>query len=257
VSEGGNAVYVYGVVAAAEAAEITATGARGDQGAVRTVEHEEIAAVVTDVPRGPLVAAKELRSHWRVLEEAASRTTVLPVRFGTVLDSDQAVRDDFLAPQQERLRALLAELAGKVQLTVKGFYEEERLLREVVAGSPEVSRLRARVSTLSDAAGYYERIRLGELVAAEVERRRERDSALVLERLAPLAVAARREPPATPDAAVNAAFLVKRSKVDEFSRAVAELTAEVEERMRIRYVGPLPPYSFAGDEAAAGSGAWA
>jgi hypothetical protein len=253
VSAGGNAVYVYGVVAASEDVEVTAPGVGRQQGTVRTVAHEGVAALVTDVPRDPVVAARELRAHWRVLEEAASRTTVLPVRFGTVLDGNRAVRDDFLAPNRERLGALLEELAGKVQLSVKAFYEEQRLLREVVDGSPAVARLRARVSTLPKAAGYYERIRLGELVAAEVERRRERDSALVLERLAPLAVATRSEPPATQDAAVNAAFLVNRSHVDEFSRAVGGLTAEVAERMRIRYVGPLPPYSFAED----GSRAWA
>jgi Gas vesicle synthesis protein GvpL/GvpF len=67
VTEAGHAVYVYGVVAASESAEVSAPR----QEPVRKVEHEDLAAIVTDVPRGPLVAARRLRAHWRVLEQAA------------------------------------------------------------------------------------------------------------------------------------------------------------------------------------------
>ena len=48
-------------------------------------------------------AASTLRLHWRVLEEAAAPTTVLPVRFGTVMADDAAVVDDLLAPRHDEL----------------------------------------------------------------------------------------------------------------------------------------------------------
>jgi hypothetical protein len=38
---------------------------------------------------------------------------------------------------------------------------------------------------------------------------------------------------------------------------VARLTEDVGERMRVRYVGPMPAYSFADAEISAGSPAWA
>ena len=60
-------------------------------------------------------------------------------------------------------------------------------------------------------------------------------------------------PPATIDGAVNTAFLVERERIDDFSRAVGELGRELEGRVRLRYVGPLPPYSFTGDIATAGA----
>jgi Gas vesicle synthesis protein GvpL/GvpF len=248
-------VYVYGVAPAAERVDVEAPGVESSKQGVRRIVHGELAALVSDVEAGPLVAAKGLRAHWRVLEEAVADATVLPVRFGTIMESDDAVVDQFLAPRHDRLVALLAELSGKVQLSVKAFYDEERLMRGVVEHSPAVAQLRERVRDRPKAATYYERIQLGELVAGEVEQARERDGAMVLERLEPLAVAARREPPGTPDAAVNAAFLVERSRMDEFSQAVARLAEEVEDRMRLRYIGPLPPYSFTEEQEAAG--AWA
>ena len=249
------AVYVYGIARAAEPTEVQAPGVGARQNGVRRIVHGELAALVSDVEAGPLVAARGLRAHWRVLEEAVAGATVLPVRFGTVMESDGAVVDQFLAPRHDRLVALLAELSGKVQLSVKAFYDEERLMRGVVDDSPAVAQLRERVRQRPKAATYYDRIQLGELVAGEVEQARERDGALVVSRLEPLAVATRREPLGTPDAAVNAAFLVERTRVDEFSEAVARLSDEVKDRMRVRYLGPLPPYSFTEEQEAVG--AWA
>jgi gas vesicle protein GvpL/GvpF len=240
-------VHVHGVVPAGEQVDLP-------EGA-RLIAHGEIAALVSDAGGRELVASQVLRRHWRVLEDVGVSTTVLPVRFGTVMESERAVVDDFLAPRRERLAATLAELADKVQLSVKGVYQEEALMRGVVERSPNVAQLRERVRTLPEAAAYYDRIELGRLVAAEVERERERDAALVVGRLEPLAVAVSRETQATPESAVNASFLVERTRVDEFSAAVAELGRELEGRISMRYVGPLPPFSFAGEDA--GAPAWA
>jgi hypothetical protein len=249
VTEGDRAIYLYGVTAGSDDTRIEATGVGPGDAPVRRIRAQGLAAVVSDVSRDPLVAARDLRAHWRVLEVVGAHATVLPVRFGTVLESEDAVRDDFLVPRAERLRNLLAELDGKVQLSVKGFYDEDRLMREIVTRSHEVARLRERTRRLPEAATYYDRIRLGELVAAEIERSRADDTALVVSRLEPLAVAATSEPPKTRDGAVSAAFLVERDQVEPFTTGVQRLVDEVSDRMRIRYVGPLPPYSFTEEEA--------
>jgi hypothetical protein len=244
-----NAVYVYGVVAAADAASISHTGVEGSP--VRSVSEGDLAALVSDVAGGALAAAREVRAHWRVLEAVSAQATILPVRFGTVMTDDEAVRTELLAANAEHLAALLKELAGRVQLVVKGIYQQDELLRGVVAESPKVAALRKRIEGLPDDAGYYERIRLGELVAAEVERRREMDAARAVARLEPLAVAARSEGLGTPDTAFNLAFLVERERLDEFSAAVTALIDELGDRVAVRYVGPLAPYSFADAELAA------
>ena len=241
-------VHVYGVVPAS--AELTVE----DEG-VRLIVHREVAALVSDIEEA--AAVRVLRAHWRVLEQAGSTTTVIPVRFGTAMADDRAVVEQFLEPSHDELTAALAEMAGKVQLTVKGYYEEDALMASVVARSPAIARLRERVRGVPEAAAYYKRIELGQLVAAEVERCREQDSHEILERLRPLALAARLEAASTADTAVNAAFLVEERDVDGFSQAVSELGRELAGRIRLRYVGPIPPYSFTGEDAMSGTGTWA
>jgi hypothetical protein len=242
-------VYVYGVVPASERPPAGLAGVGREGNPVRHVASPKVAAIVSDVSRAPLGRGQDIRAHWRVLDDAVERSAVLPLRFGTVMESDDAVREEFLAPNAARLATQLAELDGKVQLSVRGFYREEVLLRDVVLGSPAVGRLRERVQTLPEAAAYYDMIRLGELVSAEVDRHRDRDTELVLSRLGGLAMASNVERRMTNETAMNVAFLVARDRIEEFSAEVQRLQAEVADRMRIRYIGPLPPYSFAGEDA--------
>jgi hypothetical protein len=248
-------VYVYGVLSDADGADVSARGV--EEAAVRTVEHAGLAALVSTLDADALAAARELRAHWRVLDEASKSGTVLPVRFGTVLEGDAAVREQLLEPNADRLTALLSELAGRVQLNVKGEYDEEHELREIVRASPPIAALRKRITKLPEAASYYDRIRMGELVAAEIARRREEYEALALARLEAVAVTARAERVSSQNGAFNLAFLVESAEVDRFSEAVGRLRAELGERITLRYVGPLPPYSFAENDLSMGAEAWA
>ena len=249
------ALYVYGVGQSSKCGSVSVRGVAG--GAVRTVEHGGLAALVTPVEGGPLAAAREVRSHWRVLEEACGGATVLPVRFGTVMEDEQAVRELLLEPNAERLEHALRELEGRVQLSVKGDYNEEQLMRDVVKSSHAVAKLRERIRTLPGEAGYYDRIRLGELVAGEVGHRRAADTRLALELLEPVATAVREEELRRPEAAFNLACLVDRGQQDAFGREVARLGERLGDRIELRFVGPLPPYSFADVDLDAEAAAWA
>jgi hypothetical protein len=251
------AVYVYGVQRASEAKPLDAPAPGVEGSGVAAVEHAGLAAL-TGPLRGTELGARDLRAHWRVLEDAFARATVLPLRFGTVMQSEQAVRELLLEPNAERLNQMLDELDGTAQFGVKGQYDEERLLREVVEQSPAVAGLRERTRNIpDDATSHAERVRLGQLVADEIGRRRELDTRLALDGLEPLAVAARDEEPRHPHTAFNLTFLVNDAKRSKFDAAVGRLQADLGERMEIHYVGPLPPYSFADADLSLGSAAWA
>jgi hypothetical protein len=133
---------------------------------------------------------------------------------------------------------------GKIELALKGLYDEEAILRELVAGDREIAGLRAAIAGKPEAATYYERIRLGELVAAAFAARQEHDSAAFVEELRPHAVAVRAGEPIHERMAVNASFLVERSGLPAFDRALEEIGRREADRIRFRVTGPLPPHSF-------------
>ena len=248
-------IYVYGVLRRGRRADVAAAGV--EQAPVRGVEHGDLLALVSDLDGTVLAAAREVRAHWAVLDEVARSVTVLPVRFGTVLENDDAVRASLLEPNAERIAELLEVLDGRVQLNVRAHYDEDRLLADIVRASPTVASMRDRIKRLPEQAAYYQRIQLGEAVAGEVARRREADASLALEALEPHAVASLVEEPRGSDGAFALAFLVERGAVDAFGAAVARFREQAGDRLRIRFIGPLPPYGFTDDELRAGSPAWA
>ena len=121
-------------------------------------------------------------------------------------------------------------------------------MRGVVERSPAIARLRERCAAVPEAAAYYDRIQLGQLVAAEVERRASATRAWCSSgssrSRSPRGWSRPRRPtpPSTPPSWSS------ETRVDEFSEAVAALGREFAGRIRLRYVGPLPPYSFSGEE---------
>lgn len=117
-------------------------------------------------------------------------------------------------------------------------------MREIVHEDRDIARLRATLRGLPDDATYYDRIKLGELVAQAVERKRELDAADVIDALAPIASAVEVGDPRHARVVVNASFLVERARLAKFDEALERVAAAQSERIRFKCAGPLPPHSF-------------
>jgi hypothetical protein len=239
-------LYVYGVIPAAEAGGWPGeAGIGGPEAKVSTLEAGELAALVSALPPDRAPGRREdLEAHRRVLSLATERGTVVPMRFGMVMDSEDLVRERLLVLHGPELTELLRTLDGQVQMTVRAFYAEDALFGAVVAADPEIARRSAAIQGLGDVESHAERIALGELVAAAVDARRERDEQALLDRLKPLATDVLVQPPGSERVALDAQLLVSRDRRAELDEAVRELGAALEGYLAIRYIGPLPPYSF-------------
>jgi hypothetical protein len=235
--------YVYGVVRARRGSRQRLRGINDEP--VRVVAHDGIGALASDVPEGPLEAGRdELLAHSRVLERALEKGVVLPMRFGMVMPTEAAIREDLLGAHSDELRRQLDEMEGKVELNIKAIYEEQAILREVLVESPEIAALKRSLEGKPEEATYFERIRLGELVAEALTAKREQDERGLVDRLQPHALAVQVGPAVHERMAANVSFLVDRDQLAKFDRAVDELGAEQAGRIRFKYTGPLPPHSF-------------
>jgi hypothetical protein len=236
------AEYVYGIVEAG-APEPTGSGIR--DAPLRLIPGESAAALVSSLEGEELrLGREEAMTHARVLEDALSRGTVLPMRFGVVVADADEVRERILAGHGGELTAQLERLAGKVELAVRAVYEEEALMREIVQANPEIARRREALRGQPEDATYYERIGLGEMVAGAVERARESDANTILEVLSPLALAVEIGQPGHERVVLNASFLVEREAVGRFDEALEDVARGQAERIRFKLTGPLPPHSF-------------
>jgi hypothetical protein len=242
-----SATYVYGLVGADTDLPDGLAGL-GPSRRVSTIAHGRVAAIVSDVPTDrPLGTRDDLLAHEAVVDTVAATVAVLPMRFPAVVEEEGVVKE-LLAPHHDHFEAVLGELEGRVQFTLKGRYEQDVVLREVLEGHNEIQGLQEKVRELPEEASYYDRVRLGELVVAALEERRDDEAAQMLERLRPFAVSTVANPPGQPEDLINAAFLVERDRVREFEDAVEDLGRGVIDRVRLRLLGPLAPYDFVPEE---------
>ena len=202
------AVYVYGVArrGSAVGAEIQGVSDRGAP--VRAIEGGDLAALVSDVPADWHAASRQdVAAHDRVLSELMGERTVIPMRFGIVLASDAAVRERLLQRHAEELAGIAQRLEGCEQMSVKAYYHEEALLRGVLARYPEFKQR-----------------------ADELERRPVPETQV--------------DAGASDRHLTTVHLLVRRERRPELDAAVKRLSEEHAQRLALRYVGPLPPYSF-------------
>jgi hypothetical protein len=239
-------LYVYGVIPATDAEDWPgADGIDAPDSTVRTVVAGELAALVSALPSDRTPGRRDdLEAHRSVLSLANERGPTIPMRFGMVIDSEDLVREELLGQHAPEFTDLLRKLDGHVQMTVRAFYAEDAPLREVAEGDPEIVRRTAAIQGLSEIESRAERIELGQLIAERVTARRDQDEQLLLDRLSPFATDVRLEPPSSERVALNAQLLVRRDRRSALDDAVGVLGAALQGHLALRYIGPLPPYSF-------------
>lgn len=243
------ALYVYGIMRAGDAAS-AARPARSDDGPqLGTIEHNGVGALVSTVPDGQVrMQRNTILAHANVLQGAFEHGPVLPLRLGTVMADEEAVKGGVLAPQAEALAARLDALDGTAEMQVKAIYAEAPLLRAVLAQNPALKQAVERTRGLPAAATHFEQIRIGEAIAAAVQSRQATDGEALADTLRPLALAMRVSAPHHERAVMNAAFLVDKHELSRFDKAVEQLSSEHGSDIEFKLIGPMPPYSFADGE---------
>jgi hypothetical protein len=235
--------YVYGIVP--EDVQVS-DEARGVATApVRLVPHGKIGALVSEVAIDrPLGTPDDLVAHQRLLDATAAEVPVLPLRFGAVLTSREAVVDELLAPHHDEFAAALDELEGRAEYIVKGRYDERAVLVEVLNENVEAAQLRDEIRGKPEAATREARIRLGEVVNQAVSAKREADTEAILDRLAALSVFTVVREPSHERDAVHLALLVENDRRDELAEVVDEYSRLWAGRIELDLRGPLAPYDF-------------
>lgn len=241
------AVYVYGIIPAETEVESGAKGVGDPPGEVRLVRHGDIAALVSDVRTDrPLGRPEDLMAHEELLDGAAGDVPVLPLRFGAVVTTDEAVSQELLEAHHDEFADALKQLEGRAEYVVKGRYSEEETLREVLSQNEEAASLRDQIKGKDEDATRDLRIRLGEIINEAVSGSREQDTQALGDAVADHVEASFVREPTHELDAVHTAFLVKNDKARDLERALDKLARDWDGRIELRLIGPLAAYDFVG-----------
>jgi hypothetical protein len=241
------AVYVYGILPGDVELTSEIDGVGDPPGQVRLVHSGELAALVSDVDLSVAIGRpQDLEVHEEIVDSIVTGSPVLPLRFGAVLTTEDAVVEELLEPHYEEFEAALQELEGRAEYLVKGRYVEGAILQEILSDNPEATELAEQIRGHDPDATREQRIQLGEIINNAIAVKREEDTRSLVSRVTDhVAASFVREPTHELDA-VYAAFLVEDDDAEEFEQAVQEMGRDWEGQVELSLRGPMAPWDFVG-----------
>jgi len=220
----------------------------GGEAQVQIVRDADMAAVVAPsaCDEDPHQITRESTvGHAKVIEQVMKEHTALPVRFGTIAKSNEAIREQVLSRRYGELRDLMEQMANRDEMGVKVFWRDmDAVLQEVVAESAEIRRGRDALALKSPQATYYDRIELGKRVEAALDAKRDQAGEAIARDLAEASEDFRVNPVRSERMVLNSSYLVHRDRMKEFDERVSDLAARHEQRLKVKYVGPVAAFNF-------------
>jgi len=237
--------YIYCIIEGREGRNFGPIGI-GDRGdIVTTIGYEDLSAVISNFPMDKYVVNKEnLIAHEKIVEEIMRSYTVLPMRFCTVASSAEEVRG-LLRKRYLELKGLLKDMDNKIELGVKVFWKDMKVIfQEIVDENEKIKSYREKIVKKSIKESYKEKIKLGKMVKASLEAKRDKEGQRIVNVFKRLSYDFHLKETQIDEMLINAVFLVDRTREREFDNQMDELNNKYGERIRFKYIGPTPPYNF-------------
>jgi len=232
--------------------------------ALELIAQEDLAAVVSPVPlsdygedalqqhltEATWTAVRAMR-HEKVVEHFSRRTSVVPLRFGTIY-LERARVEQMLSERGAELRAIIERLRGREEWGLNIYSDRAKLLENIATLSPSLRELSESADAATPGQSYLIRKKIDTMRASVAREETKRVAAKVERELSKIGDDVRHlrvlrdEATEHGELAAKFAFLVDRNRFDEF-RSAAERVAEdyTSAGFRLELTGPWPAYNFA------------
>jgi len=239
-----------------------------DGAGLELISGDQLSAVVSRVPLseyGEISLAENLKDatwtavramrHEQIVEFFAKRTSVVPLRFGTIyLDRSNVER--MLSDNQSQLGGIIERLKDSEEWGVNVYYDRIVLFENIVNVSPRLREMSEAARNATPGQSY--------LMQKKIETLRADEAKLEIKRIVDdIESNLRSESDGTArlrilkvettdhgELKAKFAFLIQRSQFDAFRRVAEDLAVQYEAAgVRIELTGPWPAYNFAGEAA--------
>jgi Gas vesicle synthesis protein GvpL/GvpF len=191
----------------------------------------------------PRASRANLLAHTRVLETIMKEADVLPIRFGTMIESN-VDGGKVLADNADEIARAFASIEGRDEISLKIHWLEGKVYEEIMARNGILRRERDALSGSNPSQSHYARIEFGKKVESAVAEVRARDRDMIVNNLREFADQMVEGPILDDSMVVNLSFLIRRDQMTAFDAAVERLDDVYDNRWSFRYVGPMPAFSF-------------
>jgi len=183
----------------------------GNHRKIDLVHYKDITAVVSNTPiiNFDRLAQKELTNyivaHQKVNEEIMKETDVVPMVFGIIAPSAEEVQR-ILKRAYLQFKTALKKVQGKAEFVVQVWWDKNIILEELIKLQDYIKNIQAILNSCSHGST------LNKLLDK--------------------------------DMIANFSFLIEKAKESDLDKKMQELGKKYDGKLRFKYIGPMPAYSF-------------
>ncbi len=239
--------YLYGLIRATENVEFGYIGLehQGKPGRVFTIRADQVAAVVSEFSRAEklLPLRKNLDPHHRVIREVMKTSTIIPMTFGHVAESEEEVAET-LCRNCDDILLELERLDGMIEMSVRVRWDVDNIFEYFVRENPDLAAFRDRIFGRSSAPAHAEKIELGRMFGELMDWEREKHTEQVVEMFRSCVADIRVNPHKNEKVVMDLAFLIHREKVKTFEEKVYNAAVMFPAQYTFDFNGPWAPFNF-------------
>lgn len=234
--------YLYAIVGGGEPRTYASLGIDGND--VYTIVEGRVAAVVSGLSSARIRPQRSnLAAHQAVLKRLLADTTPLPMAFGTIAASPEAIRK-ILVRNQRMFLEQVQLVAGKVEMGLRVAWDVPNIFEYFINTHPELRLARDRLMSSRHEFTQDEKIELGRTFDHLLSEDRENHTQKVKRVLSPVCVEFKANACRNEHEVMNVACLVRRDVQEAFSAAVFGAAALFDNSFSFDYSGPWAPHNF-------------
>lgn len=244
-------VYIYGVILDHQQKKFNLRD-KTEWGEVYTISYLDVSCVAGDYQKASFdfrdreEAAEQLIRHQTVIENVMKDYTIIPFKFGSILDNSHEVKK-VLEKGYHEFKKGLQEMDKKIELDVVAVWNDlDSIIKKIGRENEEISSFKQNIAKKSPQDSFQERVKIGSMIKDALdEKRHELQTEMVdiLEKRTKI-YGSKKHEHMNDTMILNCAFLLDKNRESEFDQALHGLNERYNGRINFRCVGPLPPYSF-------------
>ncbi|MCE7793265.1 GvpL/GvpF family gas vesicle protein [Salipaludibacillus sp. CUR1] len=236
-------VYLFGVIKADADFKQEKIKLDGNTTKTYTVPYKDQAMVVAQAPVKIYDPTREnLKTHQQVVAELMTYTTVIPMSFGNVLESDEDA-EILIKRLYDKFKKIFPTIENKIEVGLKIIGNKD-WMKEQAGNQEDLAKMKQALQDTKQSATHYDKMRAGEAAQKFVQGIHLDFEREVFRPLANIADAAKSNEVIGERMVLNASFLVDLSKEKEFDEKVNEFYEKWKDRTEFKYTGPWPAYNF-------------
>lgn len=232
----GTGRYLYGIIETRKRESFGNIGVGNSE--VYTLPHEDIGAVISDIPANYKVEVEEAVTHEKTLRKIMETHTIIPMGFAVIAKTEAEIKN-ILKQGRMKFKNKLEKIDNRLQINVKISWDKS-ILADILEENEEIRKLAAEAKTADQSL----KIGLGRKVKSALDQRKNEYLKNIHSVLGNLSSGFKETKITDQNTVMNASFLVGKEQEQKFYDKTNELEKEYEKKLTILVVGPLPPYNF-------------